>query len=578
MTLISRFSHAISGAMLFMAFDAQAFHANAPTLEWRPCYQSSGQPFECSVAHLPLEYSNYWPYLPFGDYNNPNWDTVGVHLIRLPATDPAQRKGSLFFNPGGPSGSGFAFIQGIGPYLYTDEVRAQYDLIGFDPRGTNRSLPLVCADYMSEMIPLLSLPRFPITDAQVNTRRELEQEFSDRCFLDDEKILGHMATVDVAKDLEILRRAVGDSHLNFVGYSYGSYLGVVYANMFPTRVGKLVVDGVLDPIAWSRGRGFETYTTPFSTRLRSDKGAQDTLNEFLRLCDQAGASGCAFAGNAAARYDALAQLLRAGPLDVVLPNGRPGVVTYQEFISATLTTLYQPSNWAGFAASLAGLELFTDTGVALEASNDFAFTSPAPAPQTLEGFYGVACSDSSNPKNYDDWVTAAEQAESEYGYFALPWTWVSSVCESWPTTAKGRFNGYFGHWTATPILVVSTLFDPATAYEGAQVVDRLMPRSRLLTINGWGHTSLFLSQCGTQAVSDYLTDGVLPAIGAVCQQDVPPFNSPVALAERLSDTQAAVSAIRRVEPSAPKANADRIRSAVEKRREAMKSIMPLNLR
>ena len=114
-----------------------------------------------------------------------------------------------------------------------------------------------------------------------------------------------MATANVARDLDVLRQAVGDRRLSYVGFSYGSFLGVTYANLFPGRVRAVVVDGVLDPIAWTTGRGDEAETQPFSTRVRSDAGAQATLDEFFRLCDEAGPAGCAFAGDSALRFAAL---------------------------------------------------------------------------------------------------------------------------------------------------------------------------------------------------------------------------------------------------------------------------------
>ena len=150
------------------------------------------------------------------------------------------------------------------------------------------------------------------------TRDELAQWIAadrrlvDACDQRGGRIADHMATADVARDMDSLRAALGDAQLTYAGVSYGSYLGVTYANMFPDRVRALVVDGVLDPIAWSTGRGGEAATLPFSTRLHSDVGAQATLNEFFRLCD-AGGSRCAFSGGAAARYAALAQRLLQHP-------------------------------------------------------------------------------------------------------------------------------------------------------------------------------------------------------------------------------------------------------------------------
>ena len=148
-----------------------------------------------------------------------------------------------------------------------------------------------------------------------------------------------MSTANVARDLDVLRAAVGDRRLSYAGVSYGSYLGVTYANLFPGRVRALGVDGVLDPIAWSTGRGGEAGRLPFSTRLRSDAGAQATLNEFFRLCD-AGGDACAFSGDAADRFAALAQRLREEPVEITFPDGTTGLLDYSNLISFTLGALY----------------------------------------------------------------------------------------------------------------------------------------------------------------------------------------------------------------------------------------------
>jgi hypothetical protein len=144
-------------------------------------------------------------------------------------------------------------------------------------------------------------------------------------------------------------------------------------------------------------------------------------------------------------------------------------------------------------------------------------------PNYIEGFPAVACGDSDNPDTYADWWNAAQEAEEEFGYFGPLWTYASSLCAAWPGMQTGRFTGPFDAYTANPVLVVGNYFDPATRYEGAQMVASLLPNSRLISLNGWGHASLFLSQCMEQAVSDYLVNGTLPPEGTVCDQDLVPF-------------------------------------------------------
>ena len=147
---------------------------------------------------------------------------------------------------------------------------------------------------------------FPVTTQEENVQREADRALASACAARGGPIRDHMSTADVARDMDLLRQLLGDSKLNYLGFSYGSLLGQVYANLFPNRVRALVIDGVLDPIAWTTGRATRPGRLPFTTRLRSDQGAQATLDEFFRLCDAAG-DDCAFSGNARQRFAALAQ-------------------------------------------------------------------------------------------------------------------------------------------------------------------------------------------------------------------------------------------------------------------------------
>jgi hypothetical protein len=142
----------------------------------------------------------------------------------------------------------------------------------------------------------------------------------------------------------------------------------------------------------------------------------------------------------------------------------------------------------------------------------------------LEAFPGVACSDSTNPRSYVAWSINGALADAQFGYFGRIWTWASSICAEWPRADADRYTGPFTRVTANPVLVVGNRFDPATRYEGALTVHHLLPRSALLTVNAWGHTSLFKSACADETIARYLIALVTPAPGATCQQDVVPFS------------------------------------------------------
>jgi pimeloyl-ACP methyl ester carboxylesterase len=488
-----------------------------PIINWSHCYREFGYPFECATVQVPL------------DYSNPGVAAIAIAVVRLPASDPARKIGSIFFNPGGPGGSGVDFILGAGPFLYTEELRARFDLVGFDPRGIARSTALRCFGNPKQWGPYFTPFSFPITLEQADIWEAADRYLDDACAQRGTKIIDHMSTADTARDLDLLRQAVGDAKLTYAGYSYGTFLGVTYANLFPEKVRALVVDGVLDPVAWTTGNPGEGNTIPFSTRLRSDKGARDTLNEFFRLCDENPAT-CAFSGGAADRFAALADSLRAAPIQIEFPDGSVFFFAYQDLISNSLGAMYNSFSWPDFALFLADIESLAPPsmlGARLYAVwEDLGFINKRGFPHYpnfIEGFPGVACADSDNPDNYPAWWNAAQQAEADFGYFGPLWTYVSSICAAWPGGQTGRYTGPFTAVTASPVLVVGNFFDPATRYEGAQTVAGLLPNSRLLSLNGWGHVSLFLSQCADQAVANYLLDGSLPPAGTVCNQDLTPF-------------------------------------------------------
>jgi len=339
-----------------------------------------------------------------------------------------------------------------------------------------------------------------------------------------------MATADVARDLDRLRQALGDDKINYVGYSYGSYLGITYANLFPRRIRTLVVDGVVDPIAWATGAAGESATAPVTQRIGSAVGGQATLGEFFRLCD-AGGPDCAFAGDSAARFAALAALLRAGPIQVTDPTtGATSPFTYADLVINAFGSMYSSSSWPALADLLAFIEAQAspaEVGLQLQALREEAglkkkgeFPAYANAP---EWFPAVMCTDSDNPDSFAAWSRAAAESETQAGYLGPPWIWVSSVCAVWPGRDADRYTGPFNRATANPVLVVGNQFDPATRYAGAVKVNGLLPGSSLPTVHGWGHTSMFLSSCADAIVSRYLLEMATPPPGTVCEQDVVPF-------------------------------------------------------
>jgi pimeloyl-ACP methyl ester carboxylesterase len=501
------------------AVTADATFAGPSKVAWSKCYANIG-PFQCGTVQVPL------------DYDEPNGATLSIALVRLSATDPEHRTGGLFLNPGGPGGSGVDFVLDVGQVLYTPEVRARFDLVGFDPRGIGRSSALRCFGTDKQQGPVFTPFSFPRSLEELQQWVAADRYADAACTQRAGRIIDHMSTANVARDLDLLRQAVGDEQLTYAGFSYGSYLGVTYANLFPDNVRALIVDGVVDPIAWATGRGDEAARVTLGTRLRSAEGAQATLQEFFRLCDAGGPSTCALARNAADRFAALADRLRAHPIEIPMPDGSVTEVNYSIFILTTLVSLYRPLEYSDLADLLAGLESLSNLP-AVGARLDALWTEPGLItkrgfphyPNVLEGQPAVACSDTNNPHSYGTWFQDGAAADTQFGYFGAQWTWVWSLCAEWPGADADRYIGPFNHVTAHPVLVIGEQFDPATRYESAVIVANLLPSSALLTIHGSGH-SLFgsiLSSCANQVATRYLVSLAVPAPGTTCEQDFVPF-------------------------------------------------------
>src|SRR4051812_23585823 len=287
---------------------AAASAGNGPPVSWSDC----GDGFQCATVPAPL------------DYDHPRGAQIALSLIRLPASDPAHRIGSLLINPGGPGGSGVDFVRAAGAY-YPASVREHFDLVGFNPRGIYRSSPLLCFDSLEQA--QASLPPFPFpqTPAEEQQQRAADARLAAACASHGGAIRDHMSSADAARDMDLLRRLLGDRKLTYLGYSYGSLLGQNYANLFPRNFRALVIDGVVDPVAWV---GSRASSTPVGTRIGSADGARATLGEFFRLCDAAGAN-CAFSGGAGKRFADLAATLRAHPATVIDPDtGETVTFTY----------------------------------------------------------------------------------------------------------------------------------------------------------------------------------------------------------------------------------------------------------
>jgi pimeloyl-ACP methyl ester carboxylesterase len=269
---------------------ADGSSASIPELAWQPCADPGQSGFECATARVPL------------DYADPQGSTIDLAVIRHQASDPTNRIGALFFNPGGPGGAGTedlpAWID-----LFPAEVRQRFDIISWDPRGIGASTAVQCFDTQEAEQNFFARPFlnfFPVGDAQKRVWIHRYARFGQLCEQRNGDLLAHVSTADSARDMDLLRQAVGEPRLNYLGVSYGILLGATYANLFPGKVRAMVLDGNVDPVAWANGGKERTFLST-SLRMGADKASAKTLNAFLTLCGRASTDQCAFsAGGAAA--------------------------------------------------------------------------------------------------------------------------------------------------------------------------------------------------------------------------------------------------------------------------------------
>ncbi|MEU4641137.1 alpha/beta hydrolase [Micromonospora sp. NPDC023814] len=494
-----------------------------PDLDWYACYDYA----ECATVRLPL------------DYDRPNGPTTEIAVLRVKARDQQRRIGSLFLNPGGPGGSG-TDVALAAPYFLGDEVLDRFDIVGVDPRGVGASQQVRCFGSVKEQTRAYAGlgVAFPWTRAEEKAYVASSKAVGKGCSSTGRPLTGAMSTAEVARDMDVLRRAVGDPKLTYLGFSYGSALGQYYANMFPDRVRALAIDGVLDADAWV-GRG-RARTLSQEDRLRSAQGAYKALREILVRCDRAGAEACPLAqGDPLASFELVAQRLRAKPLVIEDPDLGLVRVSYADFLSATLGALYSPAGYDQVVGLTAELLVLTDPASGATArqqaradvvrraatAREQARRYDFPYDNGLETFLGVDCTDAYHPADAASFPALAAKADKRDPYFGRLWTWGTSPCarKTWTVRDEDTYPGPFNRRTAAPVLVVGNYWDPSTNYRGAVGTARLLPNSRLLSSDSWGHTAYGTSACVTGAVDAYLVRGTLPAKGTVCTGDVQPF-------------------------------------------------------
>ena len=453
----------------------------APTLlRWKPCGAA-----ECSMLTVPLDWSGRDPAAV--------GRTVPIAVLRLHATGPrGQRIGSLVINPGGPGESGVAFVRDHADLLPA-ALRARFDIVGFDPRGVGSSMPVRCLSD-GQLDSQDQLPPYP---AGAPEQQQLIQAATSEAFACAKALgpaLGHLATVDVARDLDSLRAGLGEQTLSYLGYSYGTAIGAAYAEAFPTRIRALVLDGAIDPRQSGTGM------------LRAQAaGFEGAFHAFADWC--AGNDHCVFgarlSGGTAvlAAYDRLAAAVRGAPLSVGTRQLGSG-----EFTLGVFVTLY--SKEQGWPALGYALERAAngDGSVLLRLADAYVERDAAGHHSNLsEANLAVNCLDRPWPRRAADYAALAADLARTDPRFGQTIAWSGLGCLSWAAPAVTTPHAIRADGSP-PILVVGTTRDPATPYAQAVALASQLDNGVLLSADGDGHTAYRATgnPCVIKVVDDYL--------------------------------------------------------------------------
>jgi pimeloyl-ACP methyl ester carboxylesterase len=433
-----------------------------PHIVWSAC----GKHVQCARVIAPL------------DWSRPSGPQITLSVIRHIASQPRQRIGLLFFNPGGPGVSGVDTVKAHGNDL--DALAGgRFDVVSWDPRGTGASTHVQCFSNTASLAKFWDHVGFPMTQAASPAYLRKTIEFARRCGELSGALLRYISTADTVRDLDYLRELLGERRLTYLGWSYGSFLGATYANVFPRRVRAMVLDGIIYP---------PTYTTGRETSLANTMADTDLIFEkFESLCQRVGPSRCELAGHGpvALRINRLLARLRRGPVSA--PSAPGGKLTYGDALTALFLMLRDPAEWPQLAKDFRAAE--SANGSALEIAA-LKLRSPS-GYGLLVPAVAIGCADSPARQPSHAWpqVIGRLTADSFIYGPVLGWT-LWAPCASWPAASAQRYAGPWNAVTKIPVLIIGTRFDPNTPFVNAQRLEHLLGNAILLTHDGYGHTSL----------------------------------------------------------------------------------------
>ena len=463
-------------------------------LAWETCNGN----FQCATLKVPIDYT---------DASRGEFD---IAVIRYRDPNQHDRIGSLVINPGGPGVSGIEYALNA-EYILNPDVLERYDIVGFDPRGIGRSTPIHCLSDVEQDLLFASDPK-PDNDAEYAQTLSDTQSFVDKCLAKTAN-LEYFSTANAAHDMELLRQGLGEAKLNYMGFSYGTYLGTLYAQQFPNKVGRFVLDGAINP-------AISTQEQSLVQAIAFDKA----LANFVTDCHKH--KNCPLPKDATSSYftDLFAKV-SANPLTIT--NGESTrLITESLVVTGTASALYDDaSGWPLLRTAIAQAQQGDGSG--------FAKLADGYNGRNSNGTYSdnqndanviIDCLDWQESRSNESIRAAAAQFAKSAPVFGPYVAFSGITCNA--------LNQAFGHTqtttdkntaqirkTATPILIIGTTQDPATPYEWAKALNNYIVGSRLITMKGEGHTGYGRgSACTDDAVDAYLITGTIPAKNLTCIQ------------------------------------------------------------
>lgn len=463
-------------------------------LAWSGCYDE----FECAELRVPI------------DYDNLDLGTFRISVLRATANDPKNRLGSIVVNPGGPGGSGVDYAFNA-EYIFSPDITDVYDIVGFDPRGVAQSEPIYCYSD-AEIDSSYAADSKPDNDAEVTESLAESENFATKCAEGTDN-LAHFTTTEAARDMDILRSALGEEKLNYLGKSYGTFMGTLYAEMFPDKVGRFILDGAVDPNISMKDQN-----------IAQAVGFDGAVEAFITACLTL--SDCPFTGDLKSAQKSITATLQSAassPLPQKNPaDGDDRLATESILVIGMASSLYDNvDGWPKLRRAFTEAKLnYGDTFIQL--ADEYAGRNPDGTFMSNDFDSGavIDCLDWPDTRSTDEYRKDAQEFAAKAPIFGPYIAYAGMHCKYLPEPKTQRAPGSFTTITTAPVIVIGTTRDPATPYAWSQNLAKLFSGSRLITLDADGHTGQGRgSFCVDDAVDAFLLTGTLPKPKLRCTLD-----------------------------------------------------------